>query len=37
VRVYAFLHATNSMRISKEVIMKSQATFLGEPAVQLIA
>jgi hypothetical protein len=37
VRVYAFLHATNSKRISKEVIVKSQATFLGEPAVQLIA
>jgi hypothetical protein len=37
VRVYAFLHATNSKRISKEVIVKSQATFLGEPEVQLIA
>jgi hypothetical protein len=37
VRVYAFLHATNSKRISKETIVKSQATFLGEPKVQLIA
>lgn len=37
VRVYAFLHATNSKRISKETIVKSQGIFLGEPAVQLIA
>ena len=37
VRVYAFLHATNSKRISKETIVKSQATFLGEPKVQLVA
>jgi hypothetical protein len=37
VRVYAFLHAVNSKRISKETIVKSQATFLGEPKVQLVA
>ena len=37
VRVYAFLHATNSKRLSKETIVKSQATFLAEPKVQLIA
>lgn len=37
VRVYAFLHATNSGRISKEAIIKSQQTFLGEPAQQLTA
>ena len=37
VRVYAFLHATNSKRISKEMIVKSQATFLGDPKVQLVA
>jgi hypothetical protein len=37
VRVYAFLHAVNGKRISKETIIKSQDIFLGEPAVQLIA
>lgn len=37
VRAYAFLHATNSGRISKEVILKSQGIFLGEPGEQLIA
>ena len=37
VRVYAFLHATNSGWISKEAIYKSQGTFLGEPGQQLIA
>ncbi|HEY0163990.1 MAG TPA: hypothetical protein VGB39_01310 [Sphingomicrobium sp.] len=37
VRVYAFLHATNSGRISKETIIKSQGIFLGEPGQQLIA
>jgi hypothetical protein len=37
VRVYAFLHATNSHRISKEAIMKSHETFLGAPAEQLTA
>ena len=37
VRVYAFLHATNSKRLSKEAIVISQATFLAEPKVQLIA
>jgi hypothetical protein len=37
VRTYAFLHATNSGRISKEVILKSQGIFLGEPGEQLTA
>jgi len=37
VRVYAFLHATNSGRLSKEAILKSQGTFLGEPGEQLIS
>jgi hypothetical protein len=37
VRVYAFLHATNSGRLSKEAIDKSQGTFLGAPGEQLIA
>jgi hypothetical protein len=37
VRVYAFLHATNSGRLSRETVIKSQGTFLGEPGVQLIA
>jgi hypothetical protein len=37
VRTYAFLHATNSGRISKEAILKSQGTFLGEPGEQLTA
>ncbi len=37
VRVYAFLHSTNSGRLSKEAVMKSHDTFLGEPAEQLIA
>jgi hypothetical protein len=35
VRVYAFLHATNSKRLSKEAIVKSHDTFLGAPAEQL--
>ena len=37
VRVYAFLHAVNAKRISKEAIIKSQETFLGAPAEQLTA
>src|SRR5687767_6782035 len=37
VRTYAFLHAVSGGRLSKETILKSQGTFLGEPAVQLIA
>ena len=37
VRVYAFLHAVNSGRLSKEAIIKSHETFLGAPAEQLIA
>ena len=37
VRAYAFLHATTGGRISRETILKSQGTFLGEPAEQLIA
>jgi hypothetical protein len=37
VRVYAFLHATNSKRLSKEAILKSHDTFLGAPAEQLTA
>jgi hypothetical protein len=35
VRAYAFLHAVNSGRVSKEAIMKSHETFLGAPAEQL--
>ena len=37
VRTYAFLHAVNSGRIAKEVIIKSHETFLGAPAEQLTA
>jgi hypothetical protein len=37
VRAYAFLHAGNSGRVSKEVLIKSHETFLGAPAEQLIA
>ncbi|MGI8612070.1 MAG: hypothetical protein ACR2KH_07375 [Sphingomicrobium sp.] len=37
VRAYAFLHATNSGRTTKETILKSHGTFLGEPAEQLTA
>ena len=37
VRVYAFLHAVNAGRIAKDVIIKSQETFLGAPAEQLTA
>lgn len=37
VRVYAFLHATNGGRLSKETIIKSHETFLGDPAQQLTA
>ncbi len=37
VRVYAFLHATNSGRIAKEAVIKSHSTFLGAPGEQLTA
>lgn len=36
VRVFAFLHATNGGRLSKDTILKSHGTFLGAPAEQLI-
>ena len=37
VRAYAFSHAANCGRVSKDVIIKSHSTFLGAPEEQLIA